>query len=73
MPRRQTSDHYLPTLDGWRALAIAMVVLSHSLTTESAANGGGGVINLLTFRLGTFGVMLFFAISGYLICTRFPR
>jgi peptidoglycan/LPS O-acetylase OafA/YrhL len=25
---------------------------------------------LLTFRLGTFGVMLFFAISGYLICTR---
>ena len=70
MPQRQTSDHYLPTLDGWRAVAIAMVVLSHSLTTESAANGGGGLVNLLTFRLGTFGVMLFFAISGYLICTR---
>jgi peptidoglycan/LPS O-acetylase OafA/YrhL len=70
MPQRHTSDHYLPTLDGWRAVAITMVVLSHSLTTESASNGRGGVVNLLTFRLGTFGVMLFFAISGYLICTR---
>ncbi len=47
-----------------------MVVLSHALTTESARNGSGSFINLLTFRLGTFGVMLFFAISGYLICTR---
>jgi peptidoglycan/LPS O-acetylase OafA/YrhL len=65
-----TSDHYLPTLDGWRALAIAMVVLSHCLTTASASNGSGGSVNLLTFRLGTFGVMLFFAISGFLICTR---
>ncbi len=65
-----TSDRYLPTLDGWRAIAIAMVVSSHCLTTASARDGGGGAINLLTFRLGTFGVMLFFAISGFLICTR---
>jgi peptidoglycan/LPS O-acetylase OafA/YrhL len=65
-----TSDRYLPTLDGWRSIAIAMVVSSHCLTTASARDGGGGVINLLTFRLGTFGVMLFFAISGFLICTR---
>jgi peptidoglycan/LPS O-acetylase OafA/YrhL len=70
LPRPQTSDHYLPTLDGWRAIAIAMVVLSHCLTAVSARDGGGGVVNLLTFRLGTFGVMLFFAISGFLICTR---
>jgi peptidoglycan/LPS O-acetylase OafA/YrhL len=69
MPAQQRSDHYLPTLDGWRAVAITMVLLSHCLTTASARTGGG-LINLLTFRLGTFGVMLFFAISGYLICTR---
>jgi peptidoglycan/LPS O-acetylase OafA/YrhL len=69
-PERHTSNHFLPTLDGWRAIAIAMVVLSHSLTTASARGGGGGFLNLLTFRMGTFGVMLFFAISGYLICTR---
>jgi peptidoglycan/LPS O-acetylase OafA/YrhL len=69
-PGRQKTvrDHYLPTLDGWRAIAISMVVASHAFTTESAS--GGGAINLLTFRLGTFGVMLFFAISGFLICTR---
>ncbi len=60
----------LLTLDGWRALAILMVVGSHSLAIESARNGAGGMVNLLTFRLGTFGVMLFFAISGFLISTR---
>jgi peptidoglycan/LPS O-acetylase OafA/YrhL len=58
----------LPTLDGWRAVAIIMVVLSHSFTTESET--AGGPANLLLFRLGTFGVLLFFAISGFLICTR---
>jgi peptidoglycan/LPS O-acetylase OafA/YrhL len=67
---RPRGDHFLPTLDGWRAIAIAMVVLSHSVTVEAARDGGGGLINQLTFRLGTFGVMVFFAISGYLICTR---
>ena len=71
MPSQVESKHrYLPTLDGWRAIAISMVVLSHALTTESARDGSGSFINLLTFRLGTFGVILFFAISGYLICTR---
>ena len=71
MPRQVESKHrYLPTLDGWRAIAISMVILSHAVTTGSARNGSGSFINLLTFRLGTFGVMLFFAISGYLICTR---
>ncbi len=45
-----------------------MVVVSHAATVGSTRNGG--IINLLTFRLGTFGVMLFFAISGFLICTR---
>jgi peptidoglycan/LPS O-acetylase OafA/YrhL len=47
-----------------------MVVVSHCLTVESARDEGAGLVNLLTFRLGTFGVMLFFAISGYLISTR---
>src|SRR6185295_49540 len=64
----KSKDHYLPSLDGWRAIAILMVVLSHALTTASAHDGGA--LNLVAFRVGTFGVMLFFAISGYLICTR---
>lgn len=71
VPSQVESKHrYLPTLDGWRAIAISMVVLSHALTTDSVRDGSGSFINLLTFRLGTFGVILFFAISGYLICTR---
>lgn len=70
MRTQEPRDHYLPTLDGWRAVAISMVVASHALTIDSARDGAGGALNLLTFRLGTFGVMLFFAISGYLICTR---
>jgi peptidoglycan/LPS O-acetylase OafA/YrhL len=65
-----SKHRYLPTLDGWRTVAITMVILSHAFTTDSARNGSGSSINRLTFRLGTFGVMLFFAISGYLICTR---
>jgi len=64
----KSKDHYLPSLDGWRAIAILMVVFSHALTTASAHDGGA--LNLVAFRVGTFGVMLFFAISGYLICTR---
>jgi peptidoglycan/LPS O-acetylase OafA/YrhL len=68
MAARPSSHHFLPTLDGWRAIAISMVIVSHCLMTDSA--GGGGVLGQLTFRLGTFGVMLFFAISGYLISTR---
>ncbi len=70
MLRSEPGGRYLPTLDGWRAIAISMVVASHACTFDSAHNGAGGMLNLLTFRLGTFGVMLFFAISGFLICTR---
>lgn len=70
MLREEPAGHYLPTLDGWRAVAISMVVASHALGVDSARNGAGGLLNLLTFRLGTFGVMIFFAISGFLICTR---
>jgi peptidoglycan/LPS O-acetylase OafA/YrhL len=70
MLRTEPRGHYLPTLDGWRAIAISMVVASHAGAIYSARDGAGGLFNLLTFRLGTFGVMLFFAISGFLICTR---
>ncbi|MBV9695884.1 MAG: acyltransferase [Gammaproteobacteria bacterium] len=67
------ADH-LPTLDGWRAVAIAMVLLDH---------GGDGLLRLifgaafdsahyayLKNPLGRGGVHLFFALSGYLITMR---
>ena len=57
---------YLPTLDGWRAIAISAVILDHL-----AANFRD--IHPLLFaisRTGPNGVSLFFAISGFLICSR---
>ncbi|MDE1163601.1 MAG: acyltransferase [Acidobacteriaceae bacterium] len=55
---------YLPSLDGWRAIAISAVLLDHSA--------------VLPWRFarhhlqnkGADGVWLFFAISGLLICSR---
>ncbi|MEO6810075.1 MAG: acyltransferase, partial [Isosphaeraceae bacterium] len=51
------SGRYLPTLDGWRALAIAGVMACHALPSPA------------TMR-GAVGVNVFFAISGFLICSR---
>lgn len=53
---------YMPTLDGWRALAILGVLLRHSLPEESKLG-----------QLGAKGVPVFFAISGLLICSRLLR
>src|SRR3974390_382314 len=53
------SEDYIPTLDGWRAIAISLVLLSHSSRSSSLAE-----------HLGFLGVALFFGISGYLICTK---
>ena len=63
-PLRKKSG-YLPSLDGWRALAILGVVMTHDAPwtlgrfTNAAWKGFGGD-----------GVYLFFAISGLLICWR---
>jgi peptidoglycan/LPS O-acetylase OafA/YrhL len=53
------SEDYIPTLDGWRAIAISLVLLSHSSRGSSTAE-----------HLGFLGVAVFFGISGYLICTK---
>lgn len=59
---------YIPTLDGWRAIAITGVLFAHSRT---------GVIPWFGSRASSYlsdqgkhGVDLFFAISGLLICSR---
>lgn len=53
---------YLPTLDGWRAVAIAMVVFAHVRLP------GGAFQSIAPY--GALGVHLFFAISGFLITNR---
>jgi len=58
---------YLPTLDGWRAVAIVAVMASHSRHLTEA--GGPFPSYALERALGSLrlGVDLFFAISGFLI------
>src|SRR5579863_1674550 len=56
----------IPTLDGWRGIAILMVLAAHLQTSLLRGLYGG-------FRwldLGQHGVTLFFVLSGYLITTR---
>ena len=65
MSFRTSSKSHLPTLDGWRAVAIAIVVTSHdSLHTLGSASTAWLRAN------GRVGVDIFFALSGLLICTR---
>ena len=54
---------YLPTLDGWRALAIGATILHHSLLTFMPPG--------MTWRFDPqqLGVLVFFVISGFLIAT----
>jgi peptidoglycan/LPS O-acetylase OafA/YrhL len=62
---RPRNTHYLPTLDGWRTLAILGVMLCHdSLHRLGPLNTGW------LHDHGNVGVDIFFAISGILICSR---
>lgn len=60
----RSTSKYLPTLDGWRAVAIAAVLLSHGFD-----DGSNSSVNSLVRNLGQQGVSIFFAISGFLITT----
>jgi len=56
---------YLPTLDGWRAIAVLSVVLHHDAPHSFGFLGTGWFQ-----EHGSFGVDIFFGISGLLICSR---
>jgi peptidoglycan/LPS O-acetylase OafA/YrhL len=62
---------YIPMLDGWRAVAILLVLLFHGMYNSELA--GHPWLNGLAFvagRTGALGVLVFFCISGYLITQR---
>lgn len=61
----QKRSGYLASLDGWRALAIIGVLFVH----ESPISIAGYSLSKWQ-RLGSLGVVLFFAISGILISGR---
>jgi len=56
---------YLPTLDGWRAVAVLSVILFHD-----SVHSYGVLSTAWFFHNGSFGVDIFFGISGLLICSR---
>jgi peptidoglycan/LPS O-acetylase OafA/YrhL len=62
---------YRPTLDGWRAIAILLVMFAHA--GSEMFHPGGRYASPAWYALsrhGVFGVDLFFGISGLLICGR---
>src|SRR5450759_1578168 len=56
------TSRYIPTLDGWRAVAIGLVLFSHTRLPH------GFLASLSPY--GAIGVHVFFAISGFLITFR---
>src|ERR1700730_1931620 len=56
---------YIPTLDGWRAIAVLAVVFHHDWVDSL-----GRFNTKLLYSYGWYGVDIFFAISGLLICSR---
>jgi len=72
----KSATGYIPTLDGWRSIAIGGVIASHGLVWSGAGLAKASAIlhwpGLGAFLegLGERGVELFFVLSGFLICSR---
>jgi peptidoglycan/LPS O-acetylase OafA/YrhL len=67
-PKKSTPS-YIPTLDGWRAIAVSLVVGAHSYTMLMNNGSASARYLALFFAHGGYGVDIFFALSGYLIST----
>ncbi len=70
-PAPTLSSGYIPTLDGWRAIAILLVLVCHGGDALFHATGvlPSGVLHRVT-RHFAFGVDIFFGLSGLLITSR---
>src|SRR5258708_1522262 len=63
MTSPQASSARIPTLDGWRGVAILLVLIDHA-SRYSRFN------DKMWASLGFFGVDIFFVLSGYIITAR---
>ena len=71
MMNRPVKHQYLPTLDGWRAVAIIGVLMCHGLDYPLSDAGPWANPRLFAWtRLGAYGVDIFFGLSGFLITRR---
>jgi peptidoglycan/LPS O-acetylase OafA/YrhL len=65
---------YIPTLDGWRAIAIIFVLFAHGGMYYFSDQGPHPSARLESWTArGSGGVDIFFAISGFLICSLLLR
>lgn len=64
---------YIPTLDGWRAVAILLVVALHVALGIHGPDEPRSRAFAALVDLGSYGVDVFFALSGYLIATLLLR
>jgi peptidoglycan/LPS O-acetylase OafA/YrhL len=60
---------YIPTLNGWRAIAVMLVIGSHASVMMQNSGTAVGSFAASIFSHAGIGVDVFFAISGYLICS----
>lgn len=60
---------YIPTLNGWRAVAVSLVIAAHSSIMLQNSGTSIGAKAAAVFSHAGIGVDIFFAISGFLICT----
>src|SRR5437764_2603802 len=58
----QARTNYIPTLDGWRTIAVLLVIGYHGTPPTAPW--------FAVFNYGHHGVNIFFGISGFLICSR---
>ena len=70
LPQPPKARHYVPTLDGWRAVAILIVLISHAADSIARFLRGAGWNSQVNMKFGFFGVGIFFALSGFLITTQ---
>jgi len=69
------SSRFIPEVDGFRFLAILIVVLSH-IIVQCNPPLGGGLLSQVFLRItpdGKRGVYLFFTISGFILALPFAR
>lgn len=70
-----TSNRFIPELDGFRFLAIFIVIISHIYVQCHDVPTSGPILRPIfeLFRFGIRGVFLFFTISGFILALPFAR
>ena len=62
-------SNYIPTLDGWRAIAIGLVMLLHGADSIDRTLKPYNLHFAVSSGVGLLGVQIFFCLSGFLIKT----